>query len=570
MSCDPVFLTLVPVANTIEKNSNNEVTGVCWAMQQKMYLDSENAPLAYGKKTYFYGKTYSGTLQIKLDYQSSVIFPGLVSEVDISNKSLKQIYISGGQNYPELSGVYNHVLDMNCAPYSTFWKHSTKNVIFGKIPLSADNYNQCHFKAWTGYSTTTSLEDTSNSEFSQHYWQGTTGVGNANSNKFHKYLLPYETEFFEEVGFTPIENSLNLKINQNKFLTVKNGDLQEQTITTPEHSFSFKLGVEDIAAFDIDITASNLGQISADISVTHKEKYVGQIHRFLQVGGIYYQDIDSIYGRRYAKRGSLDISNQKPIWSLTGSPSNEVKANFELMWYGQPDEAQFSPIDCQNSASVDQNHPKYQPKVLNIKNDFVKFNPNNTCGKGCPDGQSSCSLSLNWASSSSLSRSPNEDGNFNDPILDATPPPSVYERIKPNPTFPLPNENNVLEELVVSEPVTPPGPPECEFPFTCLPVLGPDMVPISSASAVTQCLGSAAELRRAACLCNRVRMAGIRSNPRTTTTTTTPSYGGAGSTSKTLNIINKFKKSSTSSKTFSSVTKSNNEINSIINKNTLS
>jgi hypothetical protein len=552
MGCDPVFLTLVPVANTIEKNGNNEVTGVCWSMQQKMYLDAENAPLQYGKKTYFYGKTYSGTLHIKLDYQSSVIFPGLVSEIDISNKSLREIYISGGQNYPQLNGVYNHVLDMNCAPYSTFWKHSTKNVILGKIPLSADNYNQCHFKAWTGYSTTTSLENPSSQEFSQHYWQGTSGAGNANNNKFHKYLLPYEIEFSQGVGFTPAENSLNLKINQNRFLTVKDGDFQEQIITTPNHFLSFKLGIEDIAAFEIDISALNLGQLSADISITHKENYVGQMHRFLQVGGIYYQDIDSIYGKRYAKRGSLDLSNQRPIWSLTGTPSNEVKQNFELMWYNHPSEVKFSPIDCQNSSSIDQNHPKYQPKVLNITNNFVKFDPTKLCGKSCPDGQSSCSLSLNWASSSSLSRSPNEDGNFNDPILDTPPPPSVYERIKPNPNFALPNENDALDNLVAPEPPTPPGNVECPFPFTCRS----DRDPESSAS--TQCFFDAASLRRAVCRCNAPLLGVLRIQPRR-------SEGRAG-TRKVLFI----KKSSSSSDTFSSITKSNNVINNIINKNTLS
>ena len=516
MACDPVFNTIVPVAQIIQKDNNNQVTGVCWARQQKIYLDAENAPLPYGKKTYFYGKTYSGTLDIKLDYQSSVIFPGLVSEVNVSNKTLKRIYVSGGANYPELEGLYDHVLDANCAPYGTYWKHSTKNTFFAKILLSSDNYTKCNFKAWTGRNNVNNLVPGAG-DFENHYWQGSTGNGSQNNNKFDKYSLPHELAFSGTVRVAPMENVLNLKINQNRFLVVKSGNFPEQIINRSEALFSYRLGVEDIAAFDIDIVAMNLGQIAADISVSHREKNIGQIHRFLEVGGIYYQDIDSIYGKRYIKRGSLDISNQKPIWSLTGAPSNEVKANFELMWHNNTAETKFSPINCQNPSLIDQNHPKYQPKVLDIKNDFVKFNPNNTCGKGCPPGQSSCSLSLNWASSSSLSRSPNQDGSFNDPILDAIPAPSVYETIKPNSTFPLPNENDILEGAIIPEPQTPPGNEECRFPFVCEPPPAPEDTentePRSSTSLVTQCLNSAAELRRAQCLCNLDRLGPLRVSP---------------------------------------------------------
>ena len=240
---------------------------------------------------------------------------------------------------------------------------------------------------------------------------------------------------------------------------------------------------------------------------------------------------------------------------MTGAPSNEVKANFELMWHNDIAETKFSPINCQNPSLIDQNHPKYQPKVLNIKNDFVKFNPNNTCGKGCPPGQSSCSLSLNWASSSSLSRSPNEDGSFNDPILDAISPPSVYEIIEPNPTFPLPNENNVLEDLVVPEPTTPPGDEECPFEFVCEPPpLLLDGTPRSSTSLVTQCFNSAVELRRAQCLCNLARLLPLRDsqeNPR--------SEGDLGIISKRQVVF--IKKSSSSAYSKNSV------IDKILNKN---
>jgi hypothetical protein len=512
MACDPVFNTIVPVAQIIQKDNNNQVTGVCWARQQKIYLDAENAPLPYGKKTYFYGKTHSGTLEIKLDYQSSVIFPGLVSEVDVTNKTLKKIYVSGGANYPELEGFYDHVLDDDCAPYGTYWKHSTKNTFFAKILLLSDNYTKCNFKAWTGRNNVNNLVPGAG-DFENHYWQGSTGNGSQNNNKFDKYSLPHEIAFSGTVRVAPMENVLNLKINQNKFLVVKSGNFPEEIINRSEALFSYRLGVEDIAAFDLDIVAMNLGQIAADISVSHRQRNIGQIHRFLEVGGIYYQDIDSIYGKRYAKRGSLDISNQKPIWSLTGAPSNEVKANFELMWYNDIAEAKFSPANCQNASLIDQNHPKYQPKVLDIKNTFVKFNPNNTCGKGCSPGQSSCSLSLNWASSSSLSRSPNEDGNFNDPILSTNPPPSVYETIKPDPKFGLPNENDILERFITPEPETPPGSSSCPFPFVCEPplrIIDGRIVPRSSTSLATQCYNTAFELRQAQCRCNGLGLQVLR------------------------------------------------------------
>jgi hypothetical protein len=558
MACDPVFNTIVPLAQIIQKDNNNQVTGVCWARQQKIYLDAENAPLPYGKKTYFYGKTYSGTLEIKLDYQSSVIFPGLVSEVDVTNKTLKKIYVSGGANYPELEGFYDHVLDANCAPYGTYWKHSTKNTFFAKILLSSDNYTKCNFKAWTGRNNVNNLVPGAG-DFENHYWQGSTGNSSQN-NKFDKYSLPHEIAFSETVRVAPMENVLNLKINQNRFLVVKSGNFPEQIINRSEALFSYRLGVEDIAAFDLDIVAMNLGQIAADISVSHRQRNIGQIHRFLEVGGIYYQDIDSIYGKRYAKRGSLDISNQKPIWSLTGAPSNEVKANFELMWYNDIAETKFSPVNCQNPSLIDQNHPKYQPKVLNIKNDFVKFNSNNTCGRGCPPGQSSCSLSLNWASSSSLSRSPNEDGNFNDPILSTNPPPSVYETVNPNPKFLLPNENDVLEDFIPPEPPTPPGNEECPFPFVCEPPPSDpeDTEPRSSTSLETQCFDTAFELRQAQCQCNRDRLGPLRFS--------TLDPRSEGNRRASISQFLFIKKSSSSTYAKNSI---NSTIDKILNKNSL-
>ena len=148
-ACDPIFNTLVPIPKP-NYNGSNALTGVDWALQQKIYLDADNSPLEYGKKTYFSGETYSGSLEIKLDYQSSQLLPGLIKEVDVVNKSVGKIYISGGQNYPELNGIYNHVLDMNCKPYSTFWKHSRKNVILGKILIEEngdDKWEKCILKS---------------------------------------------------------------------------------------------------------------------------------------------------------------------------------------------------------------------------------------------------------------------------------------------------------------------------------------------------------------------------------------------------------------------------------------
>ena len=172
-ACDPIFNTLFPIPKNNYDNSN-ALTGVDWALQQKIYLDADNSPLQYGKKTYFSGETYSGSLEIKLDYQSSQLLPGLIREVDIVNKSLGKIYISGGQNYPELNGIYNHVLDMSCKPYSTFWKHSQKNVILGKILIEEngdDKWEKCILKAWTGQSNTSQLEAGNGAIFTNHYWQ---------------------------------------------------------------------------------------------------------------------------------------------------------------------------------------------------------------------------------------------------------------------------------------------------------------------------------------------------------------------------------------------------------------
>ena len=72
-ACDPIFNTLFPIPKNNYDNSN-ALTGVDWALQQKIYLDADNSPLQYGKKTYFSGETYSGSLEIKLEAQISVFF----------------------------------------------------------------------------------------------------------------------------------------------------------------------------------------------------------------------------------------------------------------------------------------------------------------------------------------------------------------------------------------------------------------------------------------------------------------------------------------------------------------
>ena len=445
-ACDPIFNTLFPIPKNNYDNSN-ALTGVDWALQQKIYLDADNSPLQYGKKTYFSGETYSGSLEIKLDYQSSQLLPGLIREVDIVNKSLGKIYISGGQNYPELNGIYNHVLDMSCKPYSTFWKHSQKNVILGKILIEEngdDKWEKCILKAWTGQSNTSQLEAGNGAIFTNHYWQGSTGAG-ANGLIFDRFSLPDRLNFTDNVKIFPRINKFNLNINSNRLLEVTSGNSPKTTLSK-DTFYNFILGVENISAFQVQFAAIGVGIFGADISVFHDAGKIGQLHRFLKVGGIYYQDIDSIYGQRYKKLGAKSISNGAPIWNLVGKPSIEFREAFEIMWYGNPAEIKFLPKQCANPFLDDTKHPKYQAKLFNYSNNFVKFDPNKIYGKKCPNGESSCSMSLNWASSSSLSRTPDTDQNLNNPSVPNTENPSVFEPVAPRGGFRLPTETDILDD----------------------------------------------------------------------------------------------------------------------------
>jgi hypothetical protein len=486
-SCDPIFNTLVPIPKKNYDNSNL-LTGVDWALQQKIYLDADNSPLQYGKKTYFSGETYSGSLEIKLDYQSSQLLPGLIKEVDIVNKSVGKIHISGVQNYPELSGIYDHVLDMNCKPYSTFWKHSRKNVILGKILIEEngdDKWEKCILKAWTGQSNTSQLEAGNGAIFTNHYWQGRTGA-NADGLIFDRFSLPDKLNFTDNVKISPQINKFNLKINSNRLLEVTSGNSPTTTLSR-DTFYNFILGVENISAFQVQFSAIGIGNFGADISIFHDPGKIGQLHRFLKVGGIYYQDIDSIYGQRYKKLGAKSISNGAPIWNLVGKPSIEFREAFEIMWYGHPAETKFLPKQCANLSLDDTKHPKYQAKLFNYSNNFVKFDLNKLFGKKCPNGESSCSMSLNWASSSSLSRTQDTDPNLNNPSIPNTQNPSVYEPVAPRGGFRLPTETDILDDPI-NEGVFPSNPaPEggcpAELPF---PLCAPTNVEGSSSCTCTE------------------------------------------------------------------------------------
>lgn len=581
MACDPIFNTLTPIART-NFNQDGELTGIDWGIQQKIYLDAQNAPLAYGKKTYFYGETYSGSLEIKLDYQSSALFPGLIKEVNIENKTLKRLYISGGQNYPELSGIYDHVLDMNSKPYSTFWKHSQKNVILGKILIEEngdDKWEKCILVAWTGQSNTSELEAGNGAIFTNHYWQGRTGAG-ADGKKFDRHCLPDRLNFTNGVIIYPQYNITNFNINSNRFLEIKSGNANAQIITN-DLAFKYRLGVENISAFEVDIYGLGLGTPGADITILHDKNKIGQLHRFLKVGGIYYQDLDSIYGQRYNKLGALSLSNGSPIWNLTGKPSIEMREAFEIMWYGSSQEDKFLPKLVLDPSIIDDNHPKYQKPLFNYSPDFVKFQPDKIFGKNCEDGISSCTMSLNWASSSSLSRTADTDQNFNNPNLDEPSPPSIFEPIAPSPDFKLPDEMDIINEAgqQSDSPFTaapePDADPECPWPTVCqnppedpgplganfriMNVLNPmtehgESSSISSSiSSSSTCLGgwpkcdcppgftcgcaaSQVEMIQTMCACRLRAFAGQGSVPPVPAD---PSSGPAGAKIEILNIVNK-------------------------------
>jgi len=554
MACDPIFNTLTPIPKT-NFNQNNELTGVDWGLQQKIYLDAQNAPLAYGKKTYFYGETYSGSLEIKLDYQSSALFPGLIKEVNIQNKTLKRLYISGGGlTHPLLDGIYEHTNDQDSAPYSINWQHTQKDVrlvkvlienqlnLFNNNPLNdQDNkWKKCILVAFTG------INQGAVGNISNPYWQGFTGAGN-NEKYFDRYCLPDRLNFIDGVKIYPQYNIANFNINSNKFLEFKTGNANAQIITN-DIGFKYRLGVEDISAFEIDIFALGLGSTSADITISHDKSKIGQLHRFLKVGGIYYQDLDSIYGQRYNKLGALSLSNGSPIWNLTGKPSIEMREAFEIMWHGNLQEDKFLPKLDTDQTIIDDNHPKYQKPLFNYGDPFVKFQSDKIFGKGCSAGDSSCSMSLNWASSSSLSRTADLDQNFNNPNLDQTENPSVYEPVIPSPDFKLPDEIDILDNanLPTAQP-EPNAEPGCLFPLTCCPptnvelfngpgrrtnVEGQNME--SSASACpTTCYQTDAELRAAMCACRR------RLITRPAIYPSDPSTGPAGATINILYLINK-------------------------------
>ena len=159
-------------------------------------------------------------------------------------------------------------------------------------------------------------------------------------------------------------------------------------------------------------------------------------------------------------------------------------------------------------------------------------------------------MSLNWASSSSLSRTADLDQNFNNPNLDQTENPSVYEPVIPSPDFKLPDEIDILDNanLPTAQP-EPNAEPECLFPLTCCPptnvemfnrfqggrtnVAGQNME--SSASACpTTCYQTAEELRTAMCACRRRLITRPAIDPNDD-----PSYGSAGATIKILNLVDK-------------------------------
>ena len=582
MGCDPIFNTLTPIART-NFNQNGELTGVDWALQQKIYLDRENAPLAYGKKTYFYGETYSGSLEIKLDYQSSTLFPGLVKEVNIENKTLKRLYISGGGlTHPLLDGVYEHTSDEDAPPYSTYWQHTQKDVklvkfLIEEIPTTPESWKEkqlnfsnihpfndqdgkwkyCELMAFTGINQG-AVPNTLNP-----YWIGYTGAGGQNDRYFDRHCLPDRLNFRNGVKIYPQYNIVNFNINSNRLLEIKSGITGNVQIIANDVGFKYRLGVENISAFEVDIHGLGLGDPGADITIAHDKSKIGQLHRFLKVGGIYYQDLDSIYGQRYNKLGSLSLSNSSPIWNLTGRPSIEMREAFEIMWYGSPQEDKFLPKLVLDPSIIDDNHPKYQKPLFNYSDPFVKFQADKIFGKNCEAGISSCSMSLNWASSSSLSRTADTDQNFNNANLDESKPPSVYEPIAPLPDFKLPDEIDIIKSAnppFASAP-EPDADPECPFPTVCrnpatplganfriMNVLNP-MTESSSISSSSTCVGgfpkcdcpegftcacheTQAEAVAAMCACRRMifgRLIPIED----------PSSGPAGAAIKILNIASK-------------------------------